>query len=126
MNITPFTIYLISRLTPIHDIAEISVVMSTITSIAMAAILLIISIEKDYSCDESVVIRKLIRWPIAALIMSVLVIGLVPTTKDAAAMIVIPRIANSQSVQELGESVVALAKAWCEELKPVNKDGGKK
>lgn len=126
MNITPFTIYLISRLTSIHDIAEIAFVMSTIVFIAMAAMLLIISIEQDYSCNESVLVRKLIRWPIAALIMSVLVIGLVPTTKDAAAMIVIPRIANSQTVQEIGESVVGLAKEWCEELKPDNKDGGKK
>lgn len=43
---------------------------------------------------------------------------LVPTTKEMAAIVVIPRVANSESVQGLGEGVVDLAKAWMAELKP--------
>lgn len=43
---------------------------------------------------------------------------LVPTTKEMAAIIVIPKVANSESVQGLGEGVVELAKAWMQELKP--------
>lgn len=44
----------------------------------------------------------------------------VPTTKEMAAVIVIPKVANSESVQGLGEGVVELAKSWMEELKPQN------
>ena len=42
----------------------------------------------------------------------------VPSTKDMAAIVVVPRIANSETTKELGEGVVELAKQWIEELKP--------
>lgn len=41
-------------------------------------------------------------------------------------MFVIPRIANSQTVKELGEPIVGLAKEWCEELNPKIREGEKK
>lgn len=42
----------------------------------------------------------------------------VPTTKEMAAIVVIPRVANSESVQGLGEGIVDLAKVWMQELRP--------
>lgn len=126
MNITPFTIYLISRLTPLHDFLTVLTVLSAITSVLAVILLLVVSAEDGSEGDLPVAIRRFIRWPISVLILSSLATAVVPTTKDVAAMIVIPRIANSQTVQELGENVVGLAKAWYEELKPGNKDGGKK
>ena len=40
-----------------------------------------------------------------------------PTAKEFAAMIVVPRVANSESLQDIGTGIVGLAKAWLEELK---------
>ena len=46
----------------------------------------------------------------------------VPTTKEMCAIAVIPRIANSQSVQEIGQGIVDLAKDWLDELRPDKSD----
>lgn len=37
-------------------------------------------------------------------------------------MIVIPRVANSESVKDIGDGIVTLAKEWIEELKPSAKE----
>ena len=50
----------------------------------------------------------------------------VPSTKEMAAIYVIPKIANSQTVQDLGEGVVTLAREWIEELRPAKQEGGAK
>ena len=45
----------------------------------------------------------------------------VPSTKQMAAIVVIPRIANSETVSELGDlgkDLIVLAKEWVEEMKP--------
>ena len=47
-----------------------------------------------------------------------LVACLTPTTKEAAAIIVIPVIANNEQVQELPNKILELGNDWLEELKP--------
>ena len=47
-----------------------------------------------------------------------LVGSFVPTTKEMCAIAVIPRIANSESVQDIGQGIVDLAKDWLKELRP--------
>lgn len=45
----------------------------------------------------------------------------VPSTKQMAAIVVIPRIANSETVSDLGDlgkDLVGLAKEWVEEMRP--------
>lgn len=53
---------------------------------------------------------------------------LTPSTKELAAIVVIPKIANSETVQGIGREVVYLARAWLNELKPESgkKEGGEK
>lgn len=44
-----------------------------------------------------------------------------PSTKQMAAIVVIPRIANSETVSELGDlgkNLIVLAKEWVEEIRP--------
>lgn len=125
MNITPFTIYLISRLTPLNDLLTAIVILSVIAMVVCGIALIVVGVDHDFGDHAPRVVRRLFVWILCAFLFFGALTVVVPTTKDAAAMIVIPRIANSQSVQELGETVVELAKAWCEELKPGNKDGGK-
>jgi hypothetical protein len=49
----------------------------------------------------------------------------VPTTKEMAAIMVVPRIANSQSVSDIAEGIVELAKAWMVELRPAKEGDAK-
>lgn len=44
--------------------------------------------------------------------------ALAPTSKEMAAIVVIPKIANSQPLSDIAASVVDLANAWLKELKP--------
>lgn len=44
-----------------------------------------------------------------------------PTTKEMAAIMVVPRIANSEKVQEVGGKLYDLAVEWMDELKPKHK-----
>lgn len=49
----------------------------------------------------------------------------IPSTKQMAAIVVIPRIANSETVSELGDlgkDLVGLAKEWVEEIRPKKKE----
>lgn len=44
-----------------------------------------------------------------------------PTSQEAAAIKIIPRIANNEDVQGVGTELVTLAKDWLHELKPKGK-----
>lgn len=44
--------------------------------------------------------------------------SLIPSTKQMAAIIIIPKIVNNQKVQEIPDKLLSLAEAWMEELKP--------
>ena len=45
---------------------------------------------------------------------------MLPTTKEMAAIYVIPKIANNENVQEIGSEMITLAKEWLKELHPTN------
>lgn len=47
-----------------------------------------------------------------------------PNTKQMAAIVIVPKIANSEKVQTVGNKVYDLAVEWMEELKPNNKEVG--
>ena len=50
----------------------------------------------------------------------------VPTTREMAAIYVVPKIANSETVKDLGEGIVTLAREWIQELRPNKTKGGAK
>jgi predicted MFS family arabinose efflux permease len=53
---------------------------------------------------------------------SLLGLTFIPSTKEMAAIMIVPRLANSEKVQTIGNKVYDLAVEWMEELKP-NKKG---
>lgn len=58
--------------------------------------------------------KKLFGVAAAALLFLIFV----PNTKQMAAIIVVPKIANSEKVQTIGNKIYDLAVEWMEELKP--------
>ena len=118
MDITPFTVYLISRLTPLYEFVTALCVVSVAAMAVGSAALLVMTVNRALEVETQRTILRWLRWMVSASIVFGALMVAIPSTKDAAAMIVLPRIANSQSVRELGDAVVELAKAWCEELRP--------
>lgn len=124
MEITPFTVYLISRLTPLYEFVTALCVISVAALGVGSIAFLVMTADSDLEVETQRAILRWLRWMVSASVVFGALMVAIPSTKDAAAMIVLPRIANSRSVQELGDSVVGLAKAWCEELRP-KKDADK-
>jgi len=57
---------------------------------------------------------------VVAMFALILLNTFTPTMKEAAVIVVIPKVANSQPVQDIGEGIVNLAKDWMKELSPKN------
>ena len=84
---------------------------------------------EDYDIFRIATAAKRISKPVCIVFSVFILLGatisaLIPTTKEMAAIVVIPAVANSESVQGLGEGIVNLAKDWMKELSPsrVSKD----
>lgn len=57
-------------------------------------------------------------------IIGILGLLFIPSTKTAAAMYIIPSIANNEKIQDAGDRLYTLAVEWMEELRPAkNKEG---
>lgn len=54
-------------------------------------------------------------------VLGLLICLFVPTTKEMAAIIIVPKIANSEKIQNLGNEVYDLAIDWMKEIKEGNK-----
>lgn len=52
----------------------------------------------------------------------VLSLTFIPTTKQMAAIMIVPKIANSEKVQTIGNKIYDLAVEWMEELEPNKKE----
>jgi len=69
------------------------------------------------SGDSRRYFKRVRKFSALALLLS-LTNTMIPSTKEMAAIIVLPKIANSATVKELGDATVELAKQWLESLKP--------
>lgn len=101
MTITPFEMYLLTRLDALGFSFFMFGVIGTLAVVA-----------------TGVNIKRWAFWflpiPIGFLLLSVLT----PTTKQAAAIIMVPAIVNNEEVQKLPDNILRLANEWLEELGP--------
>ena len=119
MNITPEMMYWLTRCDSICIASGILAVAFAIL-FAFTIILIIVGYAETRAC--------FVICPLAFVIGIIFEAAcvFVPSTKEMAAIYVIPKIANSQTVKDLGEGVVTLAREWIEELRPAKKEGGAK
>lgn len=115
--ITPSLIYWITRLEPIGKTA-----ITMAVSGFMFALILFGPICDDFGEETVAKLKRIQKWLFAMGAVGLLLATFVPTKKEAAAMIVIPRIANSETVEQIGDSVKTLAVEWLEELRPKSKE----
>lgn len=115
MNITTMQMYWIVMLDSINSGSAIMCV------ITLASFLAIFVATIDmHKCP---VIAKVLM-PILAVLSFALfsVCVFVPSTKQMAAIMIVPKIANSEKVHTIGNKVYDLAVEWMEELKPNKKE----
>lgn len=123
MNITPETMYWITRLDGISEFLKFAVFLLVVLSAIFTTITVARLVDKD--ADLPIVPKSYLAIVLVLLTIASVANALVPTTKEMCAIIAIPKIANSETVQGLGNDIVNLAKEWIVELKP-NREGDKK
>ena len=114
-EITPSFIYWMTRLTGFNVFLGIIMTLSAIAAI----IFMIGTIVTKLDCGHEYPIFKkyFIMSTYIFSLITVLFI-LTPTTKEACAMYVVPKIVNNEKVQNIGQEFYDLALDWMKELHP--------
>jgi len=125
MNVvTPCQMYWLTRCDGICDLAHtmfmLFLILFTVTALFATVGTVVSFSEPD---DEQVYkTANLLRMATFALALCAVFFGavkaFVPTTREMAAILVVPRVANSKTVEDLGRDVVNLARDWMQELRP--------
>lgn len=111
MEVSAWTIYWITRCDAICLVATILVRASAVIALFWIPACI------DLNCKPKTIAVGGIMH-VSMFLLSLGVAVFVPSTKQAAAILVIPKIANSQEVKDIGTGIVELAKEWIVELKP--------
>ena len=113
MNISAFDVYLISILDNVSSISLAAAITSTILFIAVFFLILD---DAKYNNDMICIFKGLAKKFLIAAVASSLICTFIPGTKTAAAMYVVPAIANSELVSkdipEAGKELINLATEW--------------
>jgi len=121
--ITTSQMYWITRLDEIVSFGTSLIFVSTF----VFAIGLLCIVGRTDSIEDPAVkpmFNRLVKWTLPFVLLGAFVCTFIPTTKQMAAILIIPRIANSEKVQQAGNKLYDLAVEWMDELKP-NKNNNK-
>lgn len=118
--ISSMQIYWLSRLSFISNFFTFLTVVLTAAAI-ITTVTKIVFYVCDNEDDETVRMGRVWKWVLIAWLVSILGAAFIPDSKDVAAIYVVPKIANSETVQELGDKTKTLAIEWLEELRPKQK-----
>ena len=112
--ITPWQIYWITRLDTLN-----------MAGVAMMALGFLVGLflfgpicDPDIGEEAIAKLKRAQKWLLTIGIVGVLICTFVPTKRESAAIIVVPKIANSETIAELGDGIKTLAIEWMEELRP--------
>ena len=116
---TAWEIYWLLKLDDIHAMLGILIVAGGLTSIAMGVWWLFVHDECMGESDKRAkrASTSVLKIAIPALIVSFLVGTFLPTTKQMAAVLVVPTVVNNERVQQLPEKVLELVEKKLDELK---------
>ena len=115
--ISSMQIYWLSRLSFISNFFTFLSVFLTATMIVATVAKIAFYLDDDEN-DVTVRMGRVWKWLLIAWLVSIVGAAFIPDSKDVAAMYVVPKIANSETVQELGDKTKTLAIEWLEELRP--------
>ena len=119
-TITPSFIYWITRLDYFNAISMIFAFISGVGLIISIVGLL----NTTYSEDKNGILIscKGLRMSVPIFFITILFLTFLPTTKEACAMYIIPKVANNENIQNISKEFYDLALDWMKELHPNKKD----
>ena len=126
--ITPFQVYMLAMLDRIQALGIIAAILAGLLSaLELSKTSEPLGVDPPGGVGSKTSKRFIRRARMLAAVCVIMTVGafMCPTTKEAAAIIAIPKIANSETVAELGESVKVLTAEWLEELRPNKKEESK-
>lgn len=111
-------------LTRLDAIEAMGIVMTVLGMLVTGITTLIYACCVINTMEENIkhVLRNILRVSIPTLVLGIAVGVFVPNTKEMAAIWVVPKLANSESLSDIADGVKTLAVEWLEELRP-GKDG---
>jgi len=127
--ITPVQMYWLTRLTPLGQGLAFIITLLFIIAVVhfVAGCVMQDDTFEDHTHETGTKLIKRSPLLAAAGIVFLVVNCLLPTTREMAAILIVPRVANSEKVQTAGNHLYDLAVEWMEELRPAkNKEGGAK
>lgn len=103
--ITPFQMYLLLMLDSICMMTAIITALLALITCVIAAI----SVDSDarYECREWA--RKQLKCLIPIFVLSLLLATFIPNTKQAATIFLVPKVLNSEKIQDIGQNGLDLA-----------------
>lgn len=132
--ITNSFIYWFTRLDHIHSFLDGFDVFSSCLIIFSIIVFVIAWGIKQYACDNeeklmALTVKKFAIWTfcIAGIfnIMICTCLVFIPTTKEMAAIYVIPKIVNNEKLNNIGNEMLNLANEWMKELHPTTNSSNK-
>ena len=128
--ITTAQMYWLTRLTPLGHGVGVFIFILALLTLGLLILELMMQDPHEFSEEGHRIGVKFVKAsPFVAVLAAILLIAncLLPTTKEMAAILIIPRVANSEKVQTVGNHLYDLACEWMEELRPAKgKEGGAK
>jgi len=109
MNITPLDIYWITRLD------NLNLFFFMVSILSFFPLCFSLALVYELKSDGAL---PFLRVSVLVFIISTVIIPFIPTTKEVAAMILIPKIVNNEKVKRIPDKFVTLADEWLEELRP--------
>ena len=115
MNITPMQMYWLTKLDDIIGLHIGLLIISAVWTLVYGARWM----NSDSDIERSPTApHKMCAYGLVITILISVVLTFTPSTKQMAAIMIVPKIANSEKVQTIGNKVYDLAVEWMEELKP--------
>ena len=115
-EITPTFIYWITRLNGINVFLGIIMTLSIIAIFIFLIGMIVTKLEHDV--EEYGIFKKYLLTSTYIFIPITILFILTPTTKEACAIYVVPKIVNNEKVQNIGQEFYDLALDWMKELRP--------
>lgn len=112
--ITSTDIYWITRLDKFSSVATVFACILSVLSV----VIFCASHDSDFKAPP----KWLLPFTLCGAMFCIFASMMIPTTKEAIAILVIPKIANNEDIQGIGSDLVKVAKEWVEELKPQHKE----
>ena len=112
--ISPWTIYWITRLDSIQAGCGIVLIVGMIVAFFLGIGAILITIESEWDgCWP--VYKAVIRWMLIICVPAMLIGVATPSTKQAVAIYLIPKIANNEQIQQVPENALRLLNSKLEE-----------